>query len=69
MGSQYNAEDALTLIRRQDNYYGLSAAATYALKRQVIVGAELLGARNGSNLALYEYERGMLTFRIRYEFH
>jgi hypothetical protein len=67
--SQYNAEDDLTSIRRQDHYYGLSAAATYALKRQVIVGAELLGARNGSNLALYEYERGLLTFRIRYEFH
>ena len=69
LASQYNAEDALTLIRRQDQFYGLTAAATYALKRQVIVGAELLGSRNGSNLALYEYERGMVTFRIRYEFH
>ena len=69
MGSHYSAEDALTLVRRQDNYFGLSAAASYALKRQVIVGAELLGARNGSNLALYEYDRGLMTFRIRYEFH
>jgi hypothetical protein len=69
MGSHYSAEDALTQVQRQDYYYGLSAGASYALKRQVIVGAELLGARNGSNLALYEYERGLLTFRIRYEFH
>jgi len=68
MGSRYKAEDALTLVRRQDHFYGLSAAATYAIKRQVIIGAEVLGARNGSSLALYEYERGMLTFRIRYEF-
>jgi hypothetical protein len=67
--SRYSAEDGLTLIRRQDQFYGLTAGATYALKRQVIVGAELLGSRNGSNLALYEYERGMVTFRIRYEFH
>jgi hypothetical protein len=69
MGSHYSAEDSLTLVRRKDHYYGLTAAASYALKRQVIVGAELLGARNGSNLALYEYERGLLTFRVRYEFH
>jgi len=67
--SRYSAEDGLTLIRRQDQFYGLTAGATYALKRQVIVGAELLGSRNGSNLALYEYGRGMVTFRIRYEFH
>ena len=69
MGSQYKAEDALTLTRRQDHYYGLSVAASYALKRQVVVGAEVLGARNASNLGLYRYDRGMLTFRIRYEFH
>jgi hypothetical protein len=69
MGSQYKAEDALTLTRRQDHYFGLSASASYAVKRQIVVGAELLGARNGSNLGLYRYDRGMLTFRIRYEFH
>lgn len=69
LASQYNAEDSLTLIRRQDHFYGLTVAATYALKRQVIVGGEWLGARNGSNLALYEYQRGMVTFRIRYEIH
>jgi hypothetical protein len=69
LGSRYSAEDALTLTRREDHFYGLTAAASYALRRQVVVGAELLGARNGSTLALYEYERGMLTFRIRYEFH
>jgi len=69
MGSQYKAEDALTLTRRQDHYFGLSASASYALRRQVVVGAEFLGAHNDSNLGLYRYDRGMLTVRVRYEFH
>jgi hypothetical protein len=69
MGSQYKAEDALTLTRRQDHYFGFSASASYALRRQVVVGAEFLGARNDSNLGLYRYDRGMLTVRVRYEFH
>jgi hypothetical protein len=68
LNSLYQAEDALTLTRRKDHYYGITAVANFAYTRQVILGAEVLLASNNSNLALYEYDRGMLTFRIRYTF-
>jgi len=68
LNSLYQAEDPLTLTRRKDHFYGLNTVASFAYTRRVILGAEFLLARNDSNIALYEYDRGLLTFRIRYEF-
>jgi hypothetical protein len=66
--SRYQSEDPLTLTRRKEHYYAIDTVANYAYTRQVNFGLELLLARNDSNLALYEYERGLVTFKIRYEF-
>ena len=68
LNSLYQAEDLLTLTRRKDHFYGLNTVAAFAYTRRMTFGAEFLLARNDSNLALYEYNRGLLTFRIRYEF-
>jgi hypothetical protein len=66
--SRYRAEDALTLTRRNDHYSAITVVTQYAYTRQTIVSAEMLFARNDSNLELYEYERGLLALKIRYEF-
>jgi hypothetical protein len=67
-GSRYRAEDALTLTQRKDDYYAINVVTQYAWTRQVILGTELLLARNDSNLDLFQYERGLLTLKVRYEF-
>jgi hypothetical protein len=67
-GSRYRAADVLTMTRRKDHYYALNVVTQYACTRQVILVTELLFARNDSNLALFEYERGLVNFKVRYEF-
>ncbi|HEY6508073.1 MAG TPA: hypothetical protein VIY56_08660 [Vicinamibacterales bacterium] len=53
---------------RKDAYYALDGVASYAYTRNLSLRAELLLSKNGSNLELYEYDRNMLTFKVRYDF-
>jgi hypothetical protein len=66
--SKYQAPDALLGVLRKDNYYGLDAAVSYALTRELLVRSEYQYSSNDSNLALYEYDRHVIAVKLRYEF-
>lgn len=66
--SKYDGADVLLGVVRKDKYYGLDANVSYALTRNWSVRAEYQFTDNRSNLALYEYDRHLLMFKLRYEF-
>jgi hypothetical protein len=66
--SRYEGPDVLLATTRKDDYYAADAVASYAYTRNLTLRAELLLSKNGSNLELYEYDRNMLTFKVRYDF-
>jgi len=43
-------------------------AAGYAFTKNWSARGELLVSRNDSNIALYEYDRNVMTFKLRYEY-
>lgn len=65
--SDYKALD-LTGSTRKDKYYGVDFSVGYALRKDLSLRGELLLSRNDSNIALYEYDRGVFTVKLRYEF-
>lgn len=67
-GSRYGEADPLLLTRRKDHYLGVDLSTTYLVSRQFSVRAELIFARNDSNIALFEYDRRMAMIKARYEF-
>lgn len=66
--SRFKDTDPLFAARRDDDYIGLEVGASYRPTRQVTLRADFQHARNDSNIALYEYKRDVVTFRMRYEF-
>ncbi len=66
--SRYQGQDLLLQTTRKDNYYAVDAFASYAYTRNLSLRAELLMAKNNSNLELYSYRRDILTFKVRYDF-
>lgn len=66
--SRYEGPDVLLSTTRKDDYYAVDAVASYAYTRNLSLRAELLLAKNESNLELHAYRRDMLTFKIRYDF-
>jgi hypothetical protein len=65
--SDYDAPDPLFTTTRRDRYYALDLGASYAWTRRLSVRAELQAARNESNIALFEYKRGIAAVKLRYE--
>ena len=66
--SKYDGPDILLGEVRKDKYYGLDASLAYAIDRNWSVRAEYAYNDNASNLALYEFKRNQVMFKVRYEF-
>lgn len=66
--SRYQGQDSLLLTTRKDNYYAVDAVASYAYTRNLSLRAELLLSKNDSDLALFEFRRDTLVFKVRYDF-
>jgi len=66
-GSRYDAPDPALIATRGDDAYGLDAGLSYRWSQRLTLRADLLYADNRSNLPLYEYDRNLLTLRMRYD--
>jgi len=66
--SRYQAQDALFSTMRRDDYYAFNATLSYALTRTLSLRGEALLSKNDSNIALFEYKRNMVAFKVRYDF-
>ena len=66
--SRYDGPDILLGQVRKDKYYGVDALVAYALDRNWSLRGEYNYNNNKSNLALYEFERHLFMFKVRYEF-
>lgn len=67
-GSNYHDPDPTLLTIREDRYASADVLLAYALTRKLQLRLEFSGARNDSNLELYEYNRRVTQMRLRYEF-
>ena len=65
---RYRAADPILLQSRHDKQTAVELAAIYLYSMQLSVRAELFWTDNRSNLALYQFDRTMATFKVRYEF-
>jgi len=65
--SSYDGPDILLLQTRKDKYYGVDASVAYAVDKNWSLRAEYAYNDNTSNLALYEFKRNMIMFKVRYE--
>jgi hypothetical protein len=66
--SNYAQRDFLFPDKRQDRYYGMDIVASYAITRELSLRGEAMLSRNSSNINLYDYKRGMLAVKLRYDF-
>ncbi|MGH8703913.1 MAG: outer membrane beta-barrel protein, partial [Burkholderiales bacterium] len=66
--SRFLAPDPLFTARREDDYYGLDVGASYRFSKELTLRADYLHSDNRSNLALYKYDRDVVTVKLRYEF-
>lgn len=65
--SDYREPDPTLLTTREDTYVAGEANVEWKFAPAFSVRAEVLKARNDSNLALYEYRRHAAMLRLRYE--
>lgn len=67
--SRYHAADPLlSPEKRRDRYYAGDLTVVYAVTRDWSVRGEALIAGNRANIALYQYDRSQISFKLRYEF-
>ncbi|MDO8598399.1 MAG: outer membrane beta-barrel protein, partial [Sulfuricaulis sp.] len=66
--SRYQDIDTLFTTTRWDDYYAFNATLGYALTRNLSLRGEAVLSKNHSNLELYEYQRNMIGFKLRYDF-
>ena len=66
--SRYWAPDFTINEPREDQYYSLEAGVGYRLTKDLSARLDYLYSDNRSNSALYEYDRHVVTARLRYEF-
>lgn len=66
--SDFDEPDFLFGTTRRDHYYALELGANYRLTRQLILRADYTHMMNDSNIALFEYDRDVISLRARYEF-
>lgn len=66
--SNYLVRDFLSRDPRQDKYYGVDVIVSYAITKELSVRGEAILSLNRSNIELYEYKRGMVAIKLRYDF-
>lgn len=67
--SDYEGNDALLGVTREDRYEAINAAVSYLYTRHLSLRGELTSARNRSNIELYSFPRDIVLFKARYEFN
>ena len=65
--SEFREADFLFAATREDDYYGVELGASYRLARQLTLRADYQHLNNDSSIALYDYERDVVSIRARYE--
>lgn len=63
-----DAFGALSPDRRKDRYTAVDASVSYFYSKNLTFRAEALVAQQQSNVGLYDYDRNMLAFKVRYDF-
>lgn len=66
--SGYDQRDPFLDVTRQDDYTALNLSATYFVQPHLSIRGELSGARNNSNLELYQYTRNSAALKLRYDY-
>lgn len=66
--SDYDQRDPILDVTRQDGYTALNLSATYFVQPHLSIRGELSGARNHSNLELYQYTRNSAALKLRYDY-
>lgn len=66
--SNYDAADRALGDTRKDNLQLLTVHGNYALRDRLALRGELALTRNDSNIDLFDYERKLLSFKLRYDF-
>lgn len=66
--SRFKAVDPLFNARRDDDFIAVDAGVSYRWNKQLTLKADYTYSDNRSNLALYKYDRSVLTMKLRYEF-
>ncbi|HVC10160.1 MAG TPA: autotransporter outer membrane beta-barrel domain-containing protein [Burkholderiales bacterium] len=67
--SNYEGNDAILGVTREDRYEAVDAAVSYLYTRHLSLRGELTSARNHSNIELYSFPRDIVLFKARYEFN
>ncbi len=65
--SDYDAPDPILDITRRDSYRALNVSTTYFIQPHLSIRGEISGARNNSNLELYQYARNTGALKLRYD--
>lgn len=65
--SEFREADFLFAATREDDYYGVELGASYRLTRKFTLRADYQHLNNNSSIALYDYERDVVSIRARYE--
>jgi hypothetical protein len=66
--SDYDGAYPIIDTTRKDNFYTATAAATYIFSRNWSARLEYQYSNNRSNLELFEYNRNVVAFKVRYDF-
>jgi hypothetical protein len=66
--SAFDQPDPTFLVTRKDRYLSADATLSYQYDRNWSVRGELLISDNRSNLALYKFDRDILSLKLRYDF-
>lgn len=66
--SHYDGAYPIIDTTRKDNYYTASVAATYLFSRNWSARLEYQYSNNRSNLQLFEYDRNVVAFKLRYDY-
>lgn len=65
--SEFRDEDFLFGTTREDDYTGVELGASYRVTGQFTLRADYQHLSNNSSIALYDYERDVVSIRARYE--
>src|SRR5204862_8057681 len=66
--SRFKDADPLFLTPRNDENYGFDAGVSYRLTKEMTLRGDFLRSENRSNIALYKFDRDVVSVRLRYEF-
>jgi hypothetical protein len=64
----YDADDPLFGVQREDNHYGIRVGGDYAFARQWTVTPAVDYMRSDSNISIYTYDRWILSTTVRVDF-